>query len=334
MKEQELRQRVADIINGWIGATKGSPVHLAILKEYNGYKPLAAGYVVKPTDAYCAATVSAAWIKAGIAAYTGTESGVERFVRLAQDKGIWTENDAYVPKVGDAIVYDWQDTGAGDNRGYSDHIGIVTKVDSAKGMFVVTEGNMSGGKVATRSMLVNGRYIRGYITPNYAAIAKALSGASIHTENDPDQTSKSIEEIAREVIAGMWGSGAERRPLLQAAGYAYSTVQAKVNELFAEKAQEQLATTAAPTQPAAPAKAPVSAEKFDRSIAGTYIVTPWAGVNIRRGPGTDYDIIKSVGTGTRVNNYGYYSIRGGKPWYFVRVGAATGFVHADYLKKA
>ncbi len=42
---------------------------------------------------------------------------------------------------------------------------------------------------------------------------------------------KSIDEIAREVINGKWGTGSERKKRLEAAGYVYSAVQAKVNEL-------------------------------------------------------------------------------------------------------
>ena len=172
MTENQLRQKVCNIINGWIGATKGSAKHAEILNIYNNHKPLAGGYKVKTTDAYCATTVSAAYIAAGIADYTGTECGVERYTQVAKDRGIWVENDAYTPKIGDAIVYDWDDSGVGDDTGYSDHIGIVTQVSGAA--LVVTEGNMSGGKVGTRAMQVNGKYIRGYICPDYAAIARAL----------------------------------------------------------------------------------------------------------------------------------------------------------------
>ena len=45
-------------------------------------------------------------------------------------------------------------------------------------------------------------------------------------------TLKSIDEIAREVIRGDWGNGADRRNRLIAAGYDYAAVQARVNELF------------------------------------------------------------------------------------------------------
>ena len=42
---------------------------------------------------------------------------------------------------------------------------------------------------------------------------------------------KSVDEVAREVIKGDWGNGAERKQRLEAAGYSYSEVQARVNEL-------------------------------------------------------------------------------------------------------
>ena len=42
---------------------------------------------------------------------------------------------------------------------------------------------------------------------------------------------KSVKEIAREVLQGKWGNGAERKARLEAAGYDYAEVQAKVNTL-------------------------------------------------------------------------------------------------------
>ncbi|WP_295757345.1 phage tail tip lysozyme [uncultured Oscillibacter sp.] len=176
-EERALRQKVVGIINGWVGATKGSAKHLDILAAYNGHKPLARGYKVQKNDAYCAATVSAAYIRAGIAEYTGTECGVEKFIAIAKTKGIWVENDAHVPGLGDACVYDWQDSGVGDCTGAGDHIGIVSAVGGDA--FTVTEGNMSGGKVGTRKMRVDGRYIRGFICPDFAAIAKKVSNAPV-----------------------------------------------------------------------------------------------------------------------------------------------------------
>ena len=47
--------------------------------------------------------------------------------------------------------------------------------------------------------------------------------------SQPPETDLTL--IAKEVIAGKWGNGEERKARLKAAGYSYSTVQAKVNEL-------------------------------------------------------------------------------------------------------
>ena len=43
---------------------------------------------------------------------------------------------------------------------------------------------------------------------------------------------KSIDEIAREVIAGKWGNGTDRKNRLTAAGYDYSVVQNRVNQIL------------------------------------------------------------------------------------------------------
>lgn len=43
---------------------------------------------------------------------------------------------------------------------------------------------------------------------------------------------KSVDEIAREVIQGKWGNGADRKKRLADAGYNYAEVQKRVNELL------------------------------------------------------------------------------------------------------
>lgn len=52
--------------------------------------------------------------------------------------------------------------------------------------------------------------------------------------DSPDSPSpkKSVDEIAREVIQGLWGNGDERRQRLTAAGYSYEEVRTRVNELL------------------------------------------------------------------------------------------------------
>lgn len=43
---------------------------------------------------------------------------------------------------------------------------------------------------------------------------------------------KSVDTIAKEVINGKWGNGSERRRRLEEAGYNYTEVQAKVNQIL------------------------------------------------------------------------------------------------------
>ena len=50
-----------------------------------------------------------------------------------------------------------------------------------------------------------------------------------------DAPKKSTKEIAKEVIQGKWGNGAERKQKLQAAGYNYEEVQKVVKEMMTEK---------------------------------------------------------------------------------------------------
>ena len=92
-------------------------------------------------------------------------------VELYQQTGRWMENDAYKPQIGDIVMYRWDD-GADyattDNTSSPNHVGMVAEVNGR--VLTIIEGN-KGQKVATRSLFVNGRYIRGYCLPDYASVA-------------------------------------------------------------------------------------------------------------------------------------------------------------------
>lgn len=148
----------------WIGLNESDGSFKTIIDIYNSYKPLARGYKMTYKDAWCDCFISALFIKCNGVELIGTEIGVEKHVEIFKKKGIWIEDESITPKVGDIIVYDWNDNGVGDNKGYSDHIGIVEKVVGKT--ITVIEGNYNDS-VKRRTITVNARYIRGYARPKY-----------------------------------------------------------------------------------------------------------------------------------------------------------------------
>lgn len=81
-----------------------------------------------------------------------------------------------------------------------------------------------------------GRYVGRSGATRYVAVGKPTGGPSpddyLIKVGGSSSSSKSVDEIAREVIAGKWGNGQDRKDRLAAAGYDYSEVQHRVNQLL------------------------------------------------------------------------------------------------------
>ena len=168
LSEDALRQKIVDIAVSYLGCNEADGSHKQIIDTYNSHRPLPVGYKVKYTDAWCSTFASVPGIIAGLTAIIPVECGCGRHIQLFKDLGCWVEDDSYVPKPGDFMFYDWDDSGVGDNTGGADHVGIVEKISGST--IVVIEGNYSNS-VKRRELQVNGKYIRGYGVPNYASIA-------------------------------------------------------------------------------------------------------------------------------------------------------------------
>lgn len=69
---------------------------------------------------------------------------------------------------------------------------------------------------------------------DYPSIIKASgkNGYVKPVQPAPAPARKTIDEIAKEVIAGKWGAGEDRKKKLSTAGYSYRAVQDRVNELL------------------------------------------------------------------------------------------------------
>ena len=158
-----------DFVNkalSWLGTKEGSKGHKQIVADYN--KACDKGRKMDVTTPWCAGFVGAVAEETGNVLADGIGVPVDcscgKMIDKAKAAGIWVEADDYNPRVGDVIMYDWHDSGKGDDTTGHDHTGIVTKAGNP---FTVTEGNKNDA-VGNRSVKVNAKNTRGFIAPKFA----------------------------------------------------------------------------------------------------------------------------------------------------------------------
>lgn len=100
-----------------------------------------------------------------------------------------------------------------------------------KDAFVLT---ISGGISDIRYRVQCGAFSVRENAENYKKKLQAdgIKDAFVTMNGQTVSTKKTTAEVAREVIAGKWGVGEERKKKLTAAGYNYTTVQAEVNRIL------------------------------------------------------------------------------------------------------
>lgn len=146
---------VLKVAESYNGTTEGSAKHSEILNIYNSHRPLARGYTVKKTDAWCMTFISACFIKANAVDALGlTECGCQEYINYARKNNMIVNN----PTIGDLAFYDW------GNDGVVDHVGIIY-FESANNLFI-REGNKND-MVATRVIAKNAPSIKYFVRPRY-----------------------------------------------------------------------------------------------------------------------------------------------------------------------
>lgn len=149
-----------------IGTKEGSKGHKQLVADYN--KACDKGRKADVNTAWCALFVGAVAEETGNVLADGIGVPVDcscgKMIDKAKAAGIWVEADDYTPRVGDVIMYDWHDSGKGDDTTGHDHTGIVTKAGNP---FTVTEGNKNDA-VGNRSVKVNAKNTRGFIAVKFA----------------------------------------------------------------------------------------------------------------------------------------------------------------------
>ena len=326
------RQAVVNLVKSWEGKKESNGSHKSIIDLYNDFfEKICAGKFPRGIRmrydwAWCACTWSALAAALRYESIMPMEISCYYLIEAAKKMGCWQENDAYVPSPGDAILYDWQDNGFGDNSGNPDHVGTVIEVHKESGYMVIEEGNYSNA-VKKRTLSINGKFIRGFITPKYDYNTVAAPGLS---------KGKDIKTIAHEVIVGLWGSGENRKKLLTEYGYSYSEVQNMVNQILNGSAVTPSNTKQDQNQSVSKkVVATCSAKQFNKTCAGEYKTT--AVLYCRNDAGTNKKAICKIPAGTKVKCYGYYTMANGVKWLYIQFvldGVQyTGFSSSAYLAK-
>ena len=126
------------------------------------------------------------------------------------------------PKVGACMVWE----GKGDLAG---HVAIVEKVYDNNHVYTSESGYGSKNPFwNSHRYNNNGRW---GCNSNYKFLGFIYNPA-VKEEIIEAPVRKSVDELAREVIRGDWGNGQDRKDRLTAAGYNYSEVQGRVNEIL------------------------------------------------------------------------------------------------------
>ena len=320
------RQKVVNLANSWIGRKESDGSYKFIIDIYNSYSgSFPRGVKMQYGWAWCACTWSAIAIYLGYTKIMPIEISVGYLVEAAKRMGCWQENDSYIPSPADAVIYDWDDSGKGDNTNWPDHIGVVVEVNASAGYFVVVEGNYNGA-VKKRTMSINGKYIRGFVVPKYTDNA---------VSNAKQESGKSIDEVAHEVIAGTWGNDNNpehyRSTQLTKYGYEAKAVQARVNEILGVTKK----SNSSQVKKSGEVKAVDYARCFNKKYAGTYKTE--VNQNMRTGAGTNKKVLCVIPKGSKVECYGYYSVHNNDKWFYVVANVNgikyTGFVWSGYLKR-
>lgn len=172
-------------------------------------------------DYDCSAAVIQAWQNAGVpvksngATYTGNMLGVFKRCGFIDVTSQVNRNTGAGLERGDVLLNTVHHTAMYCGNGYEVEASINEKGTATGGQ----PGDQTG-----REFLI--RTYRNYPWTNILRYPES---------GDTTNTKKSVDEIAKEVLAGKWGNGDNRKNALQAAGYDYAAVQAKVNELCSGK---------------------------------------------------------------------------------------------------
>ena len=202
-----------------------------ITKSKGGYSTCIQG---KPTDSKCNVLANCVGYACGrfneiigSMKYPSLNCNAENFIERA--KNTYGLEISDVPTLGGIMVWQKGSTLSGNDG--AGHVAIVEKIIDSNTIYTSESGYGSSAFWNSTRKNTNGRWglgsgyvFRGCIVN--PAIGKITSSTAT---NDNDIANKSVDELAKEVIAGKYGNGEARKKAL---GSRYSEVQARVNKIL------------------------------------------------------------------------------------------------------
>lgn len=199
-------------------------------------------------------------------------AGVKEKVQYYKNAGRWF-TDPSKCTTGDEIFFYKSGT-----KEYG-HVGRVVDWDD-RYIYTVEGSTTYDGKphsVAKKSYPFKSTRIAGFGRPDwYKYQTTEEPKPSEPVEQPVEQPTKpavSVDELAKQVIEGKWGNGADRAKRLKDAGYDYDAVQKRVNEMLGIG---------------------------NNSKGKTYTVHVNTKLNVRAGAGTSYKIVRQLSNGDKV----------------------------------
>lgn len=214
MSTTKAQLAYVNLAESYAGTKVGSKKHKELVDAFNKVRP--DGWAMTYTAPWCA-TAASAWAIMTFGAklaklYFPLSANCGTIINDAMKKGIWVESDRWVPVIGSWILYDWNDSGVGENKGIPDHVGVVTAISGRR--ITVIEGNKgTPGAVGYRQITVDGRYIRGYVAINWSGLDKDWRGISQGAKKEPKYKTGTYQVVASNGLNVRKGAGTDHRIL-------------------------------------------------------------------------------------------------------------------------
>lgn len=158
------------------------------------------------------------------------------------------------PKLSRGNAEDWYAYSDGYERSQSPRVGSIIcwrKGDvrdgaDGAGHVAVVEAVYDDGSILTSNSSYGGRrfWTKTYAYPYVVGSSYDFQGfiylpLDLEDEDVTVRTEKTVNELAQEVIAGLWGNNPERKEKLISAGYDYDLIQAEVNNILSGNSNEE-----------------------------------------------------------------------------------------------